>query len=357
VACRSNHNKALGEQLPESLFSSPMACRKVILSALPPVQRQQVGRAFSTSAIQQNQGTTSRPSNPRPHRSARFLLEATEQQQRQGSRRPGARKGFNTRDAQSNEGGGEAGSNSEKNRGPSRPRFQAPPSIPYDTTKELQFADEIDWEVSSVVKSRPIYANIAASRGTWAPLGTAAVNGRNYNPLLSGTTFSAHLTGVRSNGDLDPEVEESVIHDLTAISNSDKDHRKKSDIPSTENQYYLFHMTQNFQEVTNPRNPINRFNNGNVKHVTGIKYEAESDEVQSTSDQQAEKSWKRLERLGGDYSRAGDPLSLLPASGKVSANGKAVLENVGQLLSQNKSIGLQDKKKMLKAVEKGLGGY
>ncbi|KAF9366803.1 hypothetical protein BGX34_006072 [Mortierella sp. NVP85] len=331
-----------------------MACRKVILSALPPVQRQQVGRALSTSAIQQDQGTTSRP----PHRSARFLLEATEQQQRQGSRRlGGARRGSNTQDEQFNEDDGEAGSNSEKNRGPPRPRFQAPPSIPYDTTKELQFPDENDWEVSSVVKSRPIYANIAASRGTWAPLGTAAVNGRNYNPLYPGTTFSAHLTGVRSNGDLDPEVEESVIHDLTAISNGDKDHRKKSDLPSTENQYYLLHMTQNFQEITNPRNPINRFNNGNVKHVAGIKYEAESHEVQSTSDQQAEKSWKRLERLGGDYSRAGDPLSLLPASEKVSANGKAVLENVSQLLSQNKSIGLQDKKKMLRAVEKGLGGY
>lgn len=217
--------------------------------------------------------------------------------------------------------------------------------------------DDHDWEVTSVLKSRPVYANVAAGRGTVAPLGTVAVNGSRYNPILPSTVFGAHLTGVQSDGQLDPEVEQSLIQDLSTISSSDdKDHRKKSDVPSAENHHYLFRMSHSYQEIMNPRNAINRFNNGSVKHVSGVKYAAESDEAQVDDDQQAERSWKRLERLGGDYSRVSNPLSLLPADNG-STNRKAVLENVSQLLSQNQSIGLQDKKKMLKAVEKGLGSY
>ncbi|KAF9286927.1 hypothetical protein BGZ68_002413 [Mortierella alpina] len=243
----------------------------------------------------------------------------------------------------------------------SRPaaRFQAPANIPYDTSKELQFPNKVDWEVSSVFESRPVYANIAAGRGTVAPIGVNNTNNSNnvVGTLLPGTAFSAHVSGVRSYGDFDPEAEQRLIQELAPIqAYKDKDHRKASDV-SAENQKFLFHqLSSNFQEIMNPRNDINRFNNGNVKHVAGIQYVAGSDEVQAAGDQQMEKSWKRLERLGGDYSRASAPLSLLGVKHN-GEKGQALLEDVSMLIGQNQSIGLEDKKKFMKAVEKNLSGY
>lgn len=316
-----------------------MACRKVVLSTLPATALgQQVSRAFSSSTLQLSQKSYEETRDSQ-HRSARYLLEATERQQKERSGRLDTVR----RDSQSGE------SEGKKNIG----RFRAPPSIPYNTTKELRFADEIDWEITSVFKPRPIYANVAAGRGTVAPLGTIAVNGSHYNPLPPGTAFLAHLTGVRANGELDPEVEQSLIQDLAKVSSDEsKDHRNKLDLPSTENHHYLFRLAQTYQEIMNPRNTINRFNNGNVKHIADIKY----DDIGS-DDLQTEKAWKRLELLGGDYTRASDPLSLLPPSGNDGANRKTVLDNVGQLLGQNRSIGLQDKKKLLKVVDKILGVF
>ncbi|KAF9350484.1 hypothetical protein BGX26_011342 [Mortierella sp. AD094] len=304
-----------------------------------------------------------------PYRSARYLLEVAERQERQkGGRVPrrnpaseGSEAGvgtpnrrFNNRRPRRFDGESSSGS------GIPPSRFKPQPNIAYDSTKELQFADNIDWEVSSVFESRALYANIAASRGTVAQLGTAAVSSASYNSILPGTAFAAHISGVRADGKFDPEVEQSLIQEIAPIqADKTKDHRKKSDVPSVENQPILSHLTQNFQEITNPRIAINQFNNGNVKHVAGIQYEIGSDDVQgaaASDDKQAEKSWKRLERLGGDYSRAAAPRSLLKES-KVGKDGQAVMENVSQLLGQNQSIGLEDKKKFLKAVEKGLGGY
>ncbi|KAG0253825.1 hypothetical protein BG011_006136 [Mortierella polycephala] len=286
-----------------------------------------------------------------PYRTERFLSEQAENAPRRFNIRPrrpdGDRRSSNNRSSRPAE------------------RFELPPTIPYDTTKELEFADQAEWEVSSVLEPRPAFANIAAGRGTTAPLGINNTNNANdvMGTALPGTAFSAHISGVRSHGDLDPEVEQSLIQELSTIQqDKEKDHRKVADLSpaaQVEHQKFLFHrLTNNFQEILNPRNPINRFNNGNVKHMANNQYVTGSDEVVALGDQQLEKSWKRLERLGGDYSRSIDPLSLLGDAGKVGGpSGKAVLENVSQLIGQNQSIGLEDKKKMLKAVEKGLGGY
>ncbi|KAG0049007.1 hypothetical protein BGZ83_006150 [Gryganskiella cystojenkinii] len=245
------------------------------------------------------------------------------------------------------------------------PRFKAPPTIPYNATKELQFADTADWEVTSVLDPRPLYANVAAARGSVPAAGTVAVNQIKDNVtavMYPGTAFSAHIQGVRSYGKLDPEVEQTLIQDLAAIQNDkDKDHRKSSDLSSASanNAKFLFHMTENFQEIMNPRNSINRFNNGNVRHVAGLKYEVGSDEL--STDVAGEKSWRRLERIGGDYARASDPRSLLSSSGKESSETsparEALLKNASLLVGQNQSIGLEDKKKMIKAVEHGLGSF
>ncbi|KAI8604537.1 hypothetical protein EDD21DRAFT_366000 [Dissophora ornata] len=332
--------------------------------------RQQQACAFSLSTKRQEQEFVGvATSTKTPFRSPRYLLEVAERQKR-GAGRSGGR---HDAPGDGSSAGAESSTGRFNSKRPYRPkdnrsssssnaippsRFQPPPSIPYDSKTELKFADKIDWEVSSVVESRPLYANVAASRGTVAPLGTIAVNGDNYNPLLPGTAFSAHITGVRANGDLDPEVEQSLIQDLASIQgDKEKDHRKKSDIPSVENRSFLLRMSQNYQEVLNPRNVVNRFNNGNAKNVAGITYENGSDEVeQAQGDQQAEKSWKRLERLGGDYTRASDPLSLLSSS-KPGENAQDLLKHISQTVGQNQSIGLEDKKKLLKAMEKGLAGY
>ncbi|KAK3809079.1 MAG: hypothetical protein JOS17DRAFT_765189 [Linnemannia elongata] len=304
-----------------------------------------------------------------PYRSARYILEQT---QRQGGRRPPRR------DNNSNDTTGSSSSSGERrfnnnNRGPRPPRnnrdresnfspaskFQSPPTIPYDISKELQFADKSDWEVSSVLDARPLYANIAAGQGTTHTLGVSNPHDRTnvVAAAIPGTAFSAHITGVRSHGDFDPEVEQSLIQTLAPLAgDSSKDHRKKSDVAAVEHQAFLHRMTHNFQEVMNPRNPINRFNNAGIKHVAGIKYDIGSDETSSVEGAE-EKSWKRLERLGGDYSRASSPLSLLSKSkGKTGKVGQEVLKNVSDLIGQNQSIGLEDKKKLLKAVESGLGG-
>ncbi|KAG0368269.1 hypothetical protein BC939DRAFT_454153 [Gamsiella multidivaricata] len=345
--------------------------KKTFSSALPAIERhqqQQQARAFSVSTLRQEQekhgeNNQDTASNKRaPYRTARYLLEIAERQQRgRGNFRDGPGPTAGAPDRRSNfrrspRSSGEESSNNTSGNRASGSRFQPQPTIAYNTTKELQFADKIDWEVTSVTSSRPLYANVAAGRGMIAPLGTAAINSTDYNPILPGTVFSAHVTGVRADGDLDPEVEQGLIQDLAAIQDDkDKDHRKKSDV-SVENQPFLLRMTQNYQEIINPRNAINRFNNGKLGHVANIKYETGSDEVSGTGDQQAEKSWKRLERLGGDYTRPSAPFSLLRSS-KGGENGQVLLSNVSQLIGQNQSIGLEDKKKFLKAVEKGLGGY
>ncbi|KAG0208512.1 Aminopeptidase 2 mitochondrial [Mortierella sp. GBA30] len=305
-----------------------------------------------------------------PYRSARYLLELSEREKKQSVRRhnrngPSASDGesgnvnrrFNSKRPHRLDNNNARNHNDRASRAASR--FQAPPTIPYDSAKELQFADKIDWEVSSVLESRPAFANVAAGRGTAAPLGIS--NTHNINNVvgnaLPGVAISAHISGVRSHGDLDPEVEQSLVQELTPIQGSkDKDHRKASDV-SVEHQKFLFHqLTGNFQEIMNPRNEINRFNNGNVKHMESIKYVVGSDEIQTAGDQQAEKSWKRLERLGGDYSRASTPWTLI-GSKYAGKKGRVLLDDVSQLIGQNQSIGLEDKKKFLKAVEHNLGGF
>ncbi|KAF9109251.1 hypothetical protein BGX27_007827 [Mortierella sp. AM989] len=355
-----------------------MLSRKVILAGIirpttKAICQQQQTCAFSISVMrQEEQAVNDEEATSKakaPFHSARYLLEVAERQQRQRGGRSPRHDSYKSADGSSRE--AEAPNRRFNNRRPRKfddgspntrtpvSRFRAQPTIPYDTTKELQFVDKIDWDVSSVFESRPLYANIAAGRGTVAPLGTAAVSSSSYNPILPGTAISAHISGVRADGDLDPETKQDLIRDLATIhADKTKDHRKKSDAPSAENQPILVRMTQNFQEIMNPRNTINMFNNGNAKHVAGIQYEVGSDEAPgaaASDDKQAEKSWKRLERLGGDYSRAIDPKSLLKNS-KPGEEGRAVMENVSQLLGQNQSIGLEDKKKFLKAVEKSLGG-
>ncbi|KAF9900987.1 hypothetical protein EC991_006629 [Linnemannia zychae] len=300
-----------------------------------------------------------------PYRTARYLLEQTQRQADGKGRRP--RHDSNDTTGFSS---GERRFNNNRNSGPRSPRnsrdrdsatpaskFQSPPPIPYDTSKELQFAEKVDWEVSSVLDCRPLYSNIAGGNGSTHTLGVSAQDPTNIIATSTpGTRFSAHITGIRNHGDFDPEVEESLIQTLAPLAgDSSKDHRKKSDVPAIEHQPFLHHMTQNFQEIMNPRNHINRFNNAGIKHVAGIKYDVGSDETPVTEGA-VEKSWKRLERLGGDYSRASAPLSLLSKNNKKSGPvGQEVLKNVSQLIGQNRSIGLEDKKKMLKAVESGLG--
>ncbi|KAF9563265.1 hypothetical protein EC968_004962 [Mortierella alpina] len=319
----------------------------------------------------QSAGSGTTQAKKTPYLTARYLLELSEREKKQSVRRQ------NRNSSLASEGDTETSSSRSASRRPrrfdnknntgkggdrsSRPavRFQAPASIPYDTSKELQFPDKVDWEISSVFESRPVYANVAAGRGTVAPLGINNTNNSNnvVGTLLPGTAFSAHISGVRSHGDFDPEAEQRLIQELAPIQASkDKDHRKASDV-SAENQKFLFHqLSSNFQEIMNPRNGINRFNNGNVKHVAGIQYNAGSDEVQAAGDQQVEKSWRRLERLGGDYSRASAPLSLLGVKHD-GEKGQALLEDVSLLIGQNQSIGLEDKKKFMKVVEKNLSGY
>ncbi|KAF9085318.1 hypothetical protein BGX23_009786 [Mortierella sp. AD031] len=359
----------------------------ILRQAMRPQQHQQQARALTVSAVrlqeQQQQQQESAaglneplttpkevdvevvaiPASKTPYRTARYLEQS--QRQAAGNGR-GPRRDDNNNNRTSTGPSGERRFNNRSGPRPQRrnnrddtpaSKFQSSPTIPYDTTKELQFADKVDWEVSSVLDPRPLYANIAAGRGTTAPLGVSSLDPTNVVATsIPGTTFSAHITGIRAHGDFDPEVEQSLIQTLTPLAgDSSKDHRKKSDIAAVEHQTFLHHMTQNYQEITNPRNPINKFNNGGVKHVAGIKYDVGSDEAPLEG--AVEKSWRRLERLGGDHSRASAPLSLLSESNKKTGKvGQELLNNVSQLIGQNQSIGLEDKKKMLKAVESGLGG-
>ncbi|KAI1308430.1 hypothetical protein EDD11_004281 [Mortierella claussenii] len=360
-------------------------------------QQQSTARSFSTSSLrlqeQQGQDTTTptkstvtehgtTASGKPSYRSASYLLEITERQKRAGGRAGGSRDGYSNRHSSGSDNAFEASSerpyrranhnsrphrasNNDRNSSTGIPpsRFQPQPKLPYEATRELQFADEIDWEVTSVFEPRPLYANVAVGRGSVAPLGTIAVNSPKYNPLLSGTAISAHVSGVRSHGDLDPEVEQSLIQDLASIAgDSSKSFRKKSDMTfsAPEIQPFLNRLTHNFQEVLNPNIPINRFSNGGVQHTANITFEVGSDNASGaagSTDQQAEKSWKRLERLGGDYTRPIAPKSLLTAASKTGEDGQALLDNVSQLIGQNQSIGLEDKKKFLKAIEKSLGSY
>jgi hypothetical protein len=354
----------------------------IFRQAIPPQQQQ--ARALTVSAVrlqeqqQENASLNEFLTTPKdvdveavagkktPYRTARYLLEQAQRQASGKGRWP-------RQDSNSNIAGSSSGERRFNNRnfGPRSPRnirdrdnsspvskFQLPPALPYDTSKGLQFADKVDWEVSSVLDSRPLYSNIATGNGSTHTLGVSAHDPTNIVATsIPGAHFSAHITGIRSRGDFDPEVEESLIQTLAPLAGDpSKDHRKKSDMPAIEHQPFLHHMTQNFQEIMNPRNHINRFNNAAIKHVAGIKYDVGSDEA-PTVEGAVEKSWKRLERLGGDYSRASAPLSLLSKSNKNSGKvGQEVLKNVSQLIGQNQSIRLEDKKKMLKAVESGLGG-
>ncbi|KAG0297150.1 hypothetical protein BGZ96_007511 [Linnemannia gamsii] len=307
-----------------------------------------------------------------PYRTARYLLEQTQRQAGRRPRRDDNNNSSGTTGSSSSSGERRFNNSRDNNRGSRPPRnnrdrdanfspaskFQSPPAIPYDTSKELQFADKVDWEVSSILDSRPLYANIAGGYGTTATLGVSTIQDRTNIVATSipGTAFSAHITGVRSYGDFDPEVEQSLIQTLAPLAgDSSKDHRKKADIAAVEHQPFLNRMTHNFQEIMNPRNPINKFNNAGIKHVAGIKYDIGSDEA-STLEGAEEKSWRRLERLGGDYSRASAPFSLLSKGKNTGKVGQEVLKNVSNLIGQNQSIGLEDKKKFLKAVENGLGG-
>ncbi|KAG0359111.1 hypothetical protein BG005_001340 [Podila minutissima] len=364
-----------------------MLANKNLLSGamrLAAVTRPSQARAFSASSFY-SQEQTEKDSAPEgkktPYRTARYLRELEEKQasgpRSFGRGRPEGNADNTQRNASGESNKGRFGerrprfnksrsSNPRFNSAPA-PRFEAPPTIPYDITKELQFADKVDWAITSVLESRPLYGNVASGKGAVAPLGTAAVNSSHaagfsqssdiYSINMPGTAFSAETVGVRADGDFDPEVEQSLIQELGALqSNKDKDHRKASDV-SVDNQKLAFHMTHNYQEIMNPRNVINRFNNGNVKHMAGTKYEIGSDEVASAGKDQAEKSWKRLERLGGDYTRASNPLSLLTNKPKTGKSGSALLESISPLIGQNQSIGLEDKKKLMKALEKGLGAY
>ncbi|KAF9928166.1 hypothetical protein BGZ67_007114 [Mortierella alpina] len=324
---------------------------------------------LETMTIQPANGDTTQDKKT-PYLTARYLLELSEREKKQSVRRQKRNNSFasdgETENSTSRSTIGRprrfdntnTGKGGDRNNRPAV-RFQAPANIPYDTSKELQFPDKVDWEISSVFESRPVYSNVAAGRGTVAPLGISNTNNSNnvVGTHFPGAAFSAHVSGVRSYGDFDPEVEQRLIQELAPIQASkNRDHRKASDV-SAENQKFLFHqLSSNFQEIMNPRNDINRFNNGNVKHVAGIQYVAGSDEVQAAGDEHMEKSWKRLERLGGDYNRASAPLSLLGVRHD-GEKGQAILEDVSQLIGQNHSIGLEDKKKFMKAVEKNLAGY
>lgn len=361
-----------------------MLANKNILSGamrLVAIARPSQTRTFSVSSFYNQEQTETEPASVEkktPYRTARYLREL-ENKQASGPRSfgRGRREGNNTDNTRGDAAPGEFNkgrsgerrprqfNRNNKNNSAPAPRFQAPPSIPYDTTKELQFVDNVDWAITSVLESRPLYANVASSKGAVAPLGTAAVNLSNagfsqssdiHSISMPGTAFSAETVGVRADGDFDPEVEQNLIQELGSLqSNKDKDHRKATDV-SLDNQKVAFYMTHNYQEIMNPRNAINRFNNGNIKHMAATKYEIGSDEVAGADKDQVEKSWKRLERLGGDYTRSSNPLSLLtkPKTGK---SGSALLESISPLIGQNQSIGLEDKKKFMKALEKGLGGY
>ncbi|KAF9954439.1 hypothetical protein BGZ72_004601 [Mortierella alpina] len=380
-----------------SLSSSPMLFRNTLSSSVAILRPAAThislqSRAVSVSALRQSQDKLSeflttadnvdvetiKPASDAtsqdkktPYLTARYLLELSEREKKQSARRQNRNSSFasegetenstsrsTTRRPRRFDNNNSTGKSGDRSNRPAV-KFQAPPNIPYDISKELQFPDKVDWEISSVFESRPVYANIAAGRGTVAPLGINNTNNTSnvVGALLPGTAFSAHVSGVRAYGDFDPEVEQRLIQELTPIQASkDKDHRKASDV-SAENQKFLFHqLSSNFQEIMNPRNDISRFNNGNAKHVAGIQYVAGSDDVQAAGDQQMEKSWSRLERLGGDYSRASAPLSLLDIK-HAGEKGQALLEDVSQLIGQNQSIGLEDKKKFMKAVEKNLSGY
>ncbi|KAG0303903.1 hypothetical protein BGZ97_001698 [Linnemannia gamsii] len=335
-------------------------------------QPQQETSAALNEALNASNDATEDSGKKAPYRTARYLLEQTQRQAGRRTRRDNNNSNDTMGSSPSSSGERRFNNRSTNDRGSRPPRnnrdrdanyspaskFQSPPTIPYDTSKELQFADKVDWEVSSILDSRPLYANIAGGRGTTATLGVSTVQDRTnvVATAIPGTAFSAHITGVRSYGDFDPEVEQSLIQTLAPIAgDSSKDHRKKSDVAAVEHQAFLNRMTHNFQEIMNPRNPINKFNNAGIKHVAAIKYEIGSDDA-STLEGAEEKSWRRLERLGGDYSRASAPLSLLSKGKKAGKVGEEVLKNVSDLIGQNQSIGLEDKKKFLKAVEKGLGG-
>ncbi|KAF9117501.1 hypothetical protein BGW39_002121, partial [Mortierella sp. 14UC] len=177
------------------------------------------------------------PGKKAPYRTARYLLEQNQRQAGGKGRKPRHENNNDTTGSSS----GERRFNSNRNSGVRSPRnnrdrdnsspaskFQSSPPLPYDTSKELQFADKVDWEVSSVLDSRPLYANIAAGNGSTHTLGVSAQDPSNVIATsIPGTRFSAHITGVRNHGDFDPEIEESLIQTLAPFADDpSKDHRK-----------------------------------------------------------------------------------------------------------------------------------
>ncbi|KAF9977207.1 hypothetical protein BGZ73_006680 [Actinomortierella ambigua] len=248
-------------------------------------------------------------------------------------------------------------------------KFERPASVPYNTQQPLYFAEPEDWVVSSVTAPRPLYANVATgdADATSDKIGAALIE-------------TATVTGFRAHGVLDPWVEQSVVRELSEIekAGSAKDHRKKADTSVEYQDFYIQGLSSTVQEILNPKNKINRFNNGGLANagLAQIKYEASSEETAEAGKKDGsattsavakdetlvERSWKRLEYYGGDYTRPAHPLNHLasqPPQGIKPAGpkGKVVLEHVNGLIGQNQTIGFEDKKKMLRAVQKGLSGY
>ncbi|KAF9421332.1 hypothetical protein BGZ94_008858 [Podila epigama] len=324
-------------------------------STASPCFEEQQTSAPAPAATTDAQEASTNKSEPKSFNSPRYLKELENRKRGDSNSRSFERRG-NRR------------SEGSENDSPA-PKFKAQPTIPYDTTTDLQFADQVNWEVTSVFEPRTLFANAASGQSSVPRIGTAAVNNASNTgythsfdistSTLPGPAFSIETVGVRAHGELDPEVEQSLIKELGSIHlNKDKDHRKVKDVSPT-HQKMAFYLSHNYQETLNPRNEINRYNNGNVKHMASVKYDFGSDEVGGVAagDKQAEKSWKRLERLGGDYTRPNDPLSLLSTKPKAGKEGSSLLASISPLIGHNQSIGLEDKKKMLRALEKGLGDY
>ncbi|KAF9168525.1 hypothetical protein DFQ26_006684 [Actinomortierella ambigua] len=306
--------------------------------------------------------------------------DGAEQQQQAPRRAFGGKKRFDSNNNNSNNRNFKGKNNDRRarrysgNNDRSVPKFERPAPVPYNTQQPLYFAEPEDWVVSSVTGPRPLYANVAT--------GDADASASKVGGALIET---ATVTGLRAHGDLDPWVEQSVLRELSEVAaTSGKDHQKKSDTSVEFQEFYIQGLSSNFQEILNPKNKINRFNNGGLANQA--RYEASSEETTTTSPSSSssssattetatattataakdetlvERSWKRLEYHGGDYSRPAHPLKHLasqPPQGikPAGSKGKEVLEHVSALVGQNQSVGFEDKKKMLRAVQKGLSGF
>ncbi|KAG0243774.1 hypothetical protein BGW41_001286 [Actinomortierella wolfii] len=333
--------------MPRSFVRGPL--RTIVSSSVSATaQKAAARRAFTTFPVLKSEEASSATNTDQQQQQPK--------QQQQQRRRPfDNKKRFDNSDRR--------GSRRADRSSPAAPKFERAPSVKYDTTQPLHFAEPEDWVVSSVLSPRPLYANVAS--------GNADSTSDKMNASLIGTSTVA---GLRAHGDLDPYVEQALIQELSEIEkDSSKDHRKAADTKLDYQPFLYEGLSSNFQEILNPKNKINRFNNGGVPGQANIKYEPSSDEVTaattastasaSTKDEElVERSWKRLEYYGGDYSRPAEPLKYLaskPPQGIKPAgkNGARVLESMSALIGQNQSIGFEDKKKMLRAVQKGLGGY